>query len=373
MLDLAWHELSELAKSKVVTELESSKLYGLLCIRLILFITNKAKWGQDKTEYSSLDAIFEVYKAGKDKLLNKASSTATSTSPSSSAGSVADNGPSSTANACLLLIALQRQKIPKVVGHMRFNNTEGRYQIFKLMKLDINGAEFLEHKAWDHTGNRKVTCKLNELNKWVEYKGKLQTLVDLSHCLPCINKQVQRELSRCNAFIELCALGKANDPVTGDLLFTTNPDEIVAGRAYKKGELKLVCVTDMASKVQFTVAPKPGHQQSHGCQIDGGAEAMWALPPQLPKLKSLSTTNAVVGPMWWVKSINCTTQSEAVNMVWFDLKGPTLSFKALTNSRALQKFDKLMKATWVDGVEGAPPPCKKQKMIGCDQKWHYEY
>jgi hypothetical protein len=137
--------------------------------------------------------------------------------------------------------------------------------------------------------------------------------------------------------------------VDGGLLFTMNPAEVAAGKAYKKGELKLLCLTDLVSKITCTVGPT-----TKACQIAGGAEAMWVLPPQLPNMADLpNSKNAVVGPMWWVRA---TTEADAVNMVDCIIKGTTFSFPALTNSRSIKKFEKLLKA------EYAGPPKKKQKV-----------
>jgi hypothetical protein len=350
MLDTVWAELQELQKTGVATEKQAYKLYGLLGIRFVLYLTKKAKWGKDKTEYPSLEAILQVYKESKDRIINKVpgvlgSTAAIPVSSSSTDVAAANIGDSSNP----LLIALQQRSSPLTVGNVYYNSKDYQDKLFKLIKLDISGAEFLEHIALKPTGHPSITCKLEELKKWVQHKGKLQELVDLSSSFPTVNHHIQQELNRCCAFTELCQLAGAHDPVDGGLIFTMNPTEVASGKAYKKGELKLICVTDLVSKITFSVGPT-----TKACKIAGGAGNMWVLPPQVPFMADLQNSkHAVVGPMWWVR---LTTEADAVNMVECIIKGPTYSFQALTNCKAIKKHEKLLKA------ECAAPPKKKQKI-----------
>jgi hypothetical protein len=338
MLDAAWHELQGLAGTH--SEGETFKLYGMLCIRLVLKMTKKEKLGCDTTEYDSFDDILAVFHHEKT---NNGSSGPVSSSSSSTGDAPATIGDASNP----LWIAMQKMLKPMVAGNMYHNNKDHPNMVFKLTKLDITGASFLEHNVLKPDA-QPVHCKLEELNKWIDHKGKLHKLVDNSLFSTCKSDLIQLELDKCLVFTELCKLAADNEVGSCDLMYTLNPSELLAGRAFKKGELKLVPMTDGINRLLSKTNTSKAHQ------ISVGANKLWLTPPGLPKLEELTTptTTAIVAPYWWVKP---TLEPEAVNMIDLKLKTGEISFVGLTNNKAIKKYDKLLKA------DAAMQPLKKLK------------
>jgi hypothetical protein len=331
MLDTAWKEQQHV---------QASKPYGLLCIRCVLFLTKKAKWGIDTTEYATLDHIFAAYQAEKDlpTALGSASTPTASGSASSS------DAPATLAEASNpLWIAMQRFSVPLVVGNTYVNHTEHAGKLFELMKLDIDGASFVEHNVLKPVGSHlAVECKLGELKKWVEYKGKLQKLI--SRTDQSGSDHTQLELDRCEVYADLCQLAWEQEPAAEDLLYTINPSELFAGRDFKKGELKLVPFTDVVSKITGSASGS-----KVAVEVSVGTNVVWVQPPTLAKDEI-----AIGAPYWWVKS---TPVLDAANMVECKLSRGVITHQCLTNSKAIKKFTKIMK---MDGP--LLQPMKKAKV-----------
>ena len=332
LLDTAWRELQELLASGLASEMQASKLYGLLCIRFVLFLTKKAKWGIDTTEWSSLEAIFEDYKAEKDKVVSNCRSTASmapkhSPMASSSGDAAATSGDASNP----LWVAQQRMTVPMVAGNFYVSTKDYPNQVFQLTGLDIGGATFMEHNVLKTaTQLQSVACKLEELKKWLEYKGKLQKLIAELPATASPHHQV--ELDKCRIFSDLAQLAAEHQQIPGDLLFAINQMELAAGRDIKKGELKLVPLTDSVSKIVNTSSSR-----ASAVGLDGAA-VLWILPPSLTKADELNTS-AIGAPYWWVKP---TSEPEAATLVVCKIQVGPNSYEAYTNPKGIKKFAKLM-------------------------------
>ena len=331
LLDTAWMELQDLLASGLASEMQASKLYGLLCIRFVLFMTKKAKWGIDITEWASLEAIFEAYKAEKDKAVNNCSSTATVTPASASVSSSSSAAPATIGDASNpLWVAMQRMTVPLVVGHYYVCTKDYPNQVFQLTGLNIGGATFKEHSVLKPASQlQPVACKLEELKKWLEYKGKLQKLI--AELPAAASPHHLLELDKCQIFSDLAQLAAEHQQVPGDLFFTINPMELAAGRDFKKGDLKLVPLTDSVSKIVTTPS-------SRASAVSGGTSVLWILPPSLTKLDGLDTS-AIGAPYWWVKP---SSEPEAANLVEYKIKIGSNSYQVFTNPKAIKKYDKLM-------------------------------
>jgi hypothetical protein len=348
MLDTAWNELGGMLTAGTATEIQTHRLYGMLCIRFVLFLTKKAKWGIDTKEYKSLEAIFAVYTDDKDKVVKNLSSS--SSAGTASTASSSGDAPAATIGDASnpLWLAMQQLSMPLVVGNTYQNNKEHPNKVFHLTKIDITGASFLEHIVLKPTVNA-VDCKLEDLKKWSVYKGKLQKLVDNSLFSTCNSQMVQLELDKCLVFTELCKLAADHEVGPDDLIFTMNPMELAAGRAFKKGELKLVPMTDSVNKLMNS-------QSRLAMQINVRTNVVWLTAPTPPKDELTKSTTAIVAPFWLVKT---TSEPEAGNMTDCKLKAAhgEISFQIFTNCKALKKFDKLLLK-----IDGAVQPLKKQKL-----------
>ena len=333
-LDIAWKELQQLEAENTTSEIQTSKLYGLLGIRFVLFLTKKAKWGIDTTEWASLEAIFEAYKAQKNTVVNSCSSTvSTSATPAStSTASGSADAPATIANASNpLWVAMQRLAVPLIVGASYINKQEYPNQLFQLTDLDIGGATFKEHNVLKPSSLQlSVACKLDDLKKWMEYKGNLQKLIAEVSATASPSHMI--ELDKCQIFSDLAKLAVDHHREPGDLLFTINPQALAAGRDFKKGELKLVALTDSISKIVTT----PSARASAVCLSE--STMLWILPPVMTKLDELETS-ATGAPYWWVKA---TQDPEAACLVEVKIQLGSNSYMAFTNPKGLKKFTKLM-------------------------------
>jgi hypothetical protein len=347
LLDNAWKELQELLAAEVASDEQASKLYGLLCIRFVLFLTKKAKWGIDTTEWASLEAIFQAYKAEKDKVVSNCSSTASVAPRHSPMASSSSAAPATIGDASNpLWVAQQRMTVPMVVGNFFVSTKDHPNQVFQLTGLDIEGATFMEHNVLKPANQlQPVVCKLEELKKWLEFKGKLQKLIVELPATSSTHHQL--ELDKCQVFSDLAQLAVEHQLVPGDLMFAINPMELAAGRDFKKGELKLVPLTDSVARIVNTFS-------SRGSAVGlGGAAVLWIQPPPLTKLDELSTA-AVGAPFWWVKP---TSEPEAATLVVCKVHVGANSYESYTNLKGIKKFAKLM----VLKPDIAVQPLKKAK------------
>ncbi len=175
-----------------------------------------------------------------------------------------------------------------------------------------------------------VACKLDDLKKWMEYKGNLQKLIAEVSATASPSHMV--ELDKCQIFSDLAKLAVDHHREPGDLLFTINPQALAAGRDFKKGELKLVALTDSVSKIVTT----PSARASAVCLSE--STMLWILPPVMTKLDELETS-ATGAPYWWVKA---TQDPEAACLVEVKIQLGSNSYMAFTNPKGLKKFTKLM-------------------------------
>ena len=224
------------------------------------------------------------------------------------------------------------------VGHLY--SKKGSGDIFKLHDMGETEVTFVMQSLF-HDGDAVTEAvSFDELLKtFIPYKGKLQTKVSkeavgkhdvLNHM------SIGKDVERASIFEKLIQLGKEHATCEQSLDFYLSPAEVRASKHISPKALKLVPAADMG-KITAYVA-KAG--SASGAIVTGGSVPFSLEQPLKPKHEKPTEwpKGVLTAAYWWV---HATTDEAAANIVSVNAKIGNIQIPMFTNTRALNKFDKL--------------------------------
>lgn len=320
-----------------MSEKKKNRLFGLLCIRMVLHLLQKEKHGRDPTEFASIDELCQAWTA---ELTAKESQTASS---SSSAKEGQDAVSLENAQSPMFLAS---KKVILQVGQY-YSHKDHPSMAWLLAAMDDNKATF-EHTNEVSGQKRRVELDGKQIMDHVrKIKHKEAMTLEgpgLAHCFP--TSQCQEELQKVMIFQKLFDAYEGHDTdekMIKCMMFPGKGPKIFAQQAMKKHGLIFVPMCEQVSGIQFT-EPKTKHWVSG--KIDG--KVFYILPP---KIGNVFTRESTIVPYFLMK------EKEEGQMVPYTLDLGKLKIFCLRNNQAIEQFCEiaLVKA------EESQPPAKKKK------------
>ena len=346
VLIAAWKSTRLMVTEGHIDEAKSYGLFGRLCMRIVLLITQKRKWGLDTTEYPNIAAIKAKYDTEATKLKD---GTATGGVEVVSKPNESNVEAAAQIDDASNPLWLAQRKCPMVVGCHYQCSKDHQGAIFKLTSMTATGLTMKEHDALNAGSGSTVVCPLllDNMKQWKLYTGKTQKAAPSAVSSLFVSKSdaVKQYDAKCKLWTALSGLSKANDLAEGDLVFTCNPTAVYAGRAYKKGELKLFPMTDSISKVNVA---NPTTSTAKVAKVLVDSISLVVVPPapinsliedwDISKVNKVTT---IVAPYWWVAGV---PEGESnINMKLQNENGDgDVVVQCLTNTKAIKVHDQLM-------------------------------
>jgi hypothetical protein len=332
----AWLLVHKHAQAGEISEKQRVSMYGRLAMRSVLHMLKKTVQGREpNVVYTDLAAI-------KDKFMQELQVILHPSDPVTATNVV---------EAATDLISLadpvwvMSNKYDMTVGSIYVNREKhmaGRF--YKLTAMTSEQLVFQQLVTFsaipDPVTIPYATTEEKHLRKWVAYKGSVPTELDSQEVANQYMKMtigLQIEISKCHAFASLAMLAIDNALEDDDLLYTSD-FVVFAGKAFKKGDLKLIPATESKSKI----ADKSSDQSAkNAIEVKGGVR-LYIQSPKLPaKFRSMQLLKAdslTIVPFWLVKE----ESEDGGNMEYQQLKVGEFSFTILTNSKAIKAHDKLI-------------------------------
>lgn len=346
----AWKATRLMVSAGEIDEAKGYGLFGRLCMRIVLLITHKRKWGLDTTEYPSVAAIKAKYEAEATKLKAGAGT--------NDAGAIVPKPNECNTEAPAQIddasnpLWLAQLKCPMKVGSHYQCSKDHPGALFKLTSMTTTGLIFKEHNALDAGLGSTVMCPLllDKMKQWKIYTGKIHIAAPPAVSSLFVSKSagVSNDDARCKLWTALSLLSKAYDLAKGDLVFTCNPNAVYAGRPFKKGELKLYPMTDSINKVSVAVATA-NPSKCAKVLVDNTISLVIVPPASINSLiedwdiSKLSKLTTIVVPYWWVAGVSEAGQGESkINMKLQSDGCGEVSVQSLTNCRAIKLHEQLM-------------------------------
>eukprot|EP00933_Yihiella_yeosuensis_P004909 TRINITY_DN109317_c0_g1_i1.p1 TRINITY_DN109317_c0_g1~~TRINITY_DN109317_c0_g1_i1.p1 ORF type:complete len:719 (-),score=159.64 TRINITY_DN109317_c0_g1_i1:127-2283(-) len=357
-LSHAWREVEEAKFSQdLALQQKALTAYGRLGIRLILHFTKKEKGGGDGTKYDSIADILKLHEEEKQTVKAASNTSASSTTAASKLQVMTE-------------LSDSRDIVKLIAG--KYNLVAGKFYTCKnavvadtgrIYQLEEVSKFHLKLKPWNpFKTESSISVKHNravseELKCWSECKNKPPVLMPQGFLdqLQFRDAGLQALARKGMAFAALYDMAVAH-PADGDLKMLSTC-EFFARRKFKKGELKLIAMTDKQEKL-LTKAGETKKKED-ALMVYDGVEYVISPPASLPKLpldekdeKKLSSL--ILAPFWHIKRDSADFNMQRVYLSSNDGKTKVM---ALTNCKGLQEDDKIV----AELVEETGAPAKKRK------------
>ena len=234
LLAACWGKVSLMISSGELPELKAQGLFGRACLRIVLHLTKKQKWGADATEFDKMSDIMEASEKEKQKLLLPgvaSSSSAASSSQKAGGGALATIAEMSDP----MWVALQLK--PLFIGNYYTHKDHGT-TAFKLISCDAkHGAVFQAHvPLLGFASGKLISAYAPDLKNWRDCKRVLQQASppNVSDFYFGNCKHVHEQLVMSHAFLSLASICKDNEVAEKDLIFTIIHQECVQAGLSKK-------------------------------------------------------------------------------------------------------------------------------------------
>jgi hypothetical protein len=184
-----------------------------------------------------------------------------------------------------------------------------------------------------------MKIKLDELKNMAKFKGTLQQQIPpaISSNLAFKHVSVQAEAKKAALFVALSGLTDGTCQAEANLTYLLHPQVVLANCGFKKGELKLIPMTDTLSKLTISDSTKVVEPfvQVEGCKV-------CISPPSLVKSHDpkMWGDKQVMVAYWCVGSAE---NEEAANMMHSTVKYNDINIPVLVNKVPIKKGDKLLK------------------------------
>ena len=341
MLQEAWTTVHRNVSKGAVEKQNAYSICGRIASRTVLFLTKKQKDnGIENRQYKNLQEIREQF-------VKDCGNPSSSASASQACEEAVKEQPAE------VQASLDEVSDPKWLAGQR-GLTEGEYYTeksshvtFRLDRMEATSALFTEHTFAAKTATKEVQYA-DVKSQFVPFKGKLQArLPAFGEFVGGSQSFLQTELKRHAAYAALMAAADEFGPKEAEVIsFFMNPYEARTVQSVKKGELKLMPLTDCTKIVKNSVTAK-SLITGHGVQYYIDAPM---------KVKSMDKAewrkDTIFAAYWWVKT---TDDADAANMKYVNKTVEGYTFPTLENSHALKPKEKLQV------FEAAKPVSKKAR------------
>ena len=359
VLMTAWNDTY--VNKTICSELADSQraaLFGMMCLRVVLHVLKKQRWGADTTEYTGLEAIRQAFDAEAAKF--SGSTTPAAASPAHAPAAA------SSCNSSLAASAIRRFSL-EVKAYYRHKDIENT--VWQLKAVTATEAKFekvtLRPSESSLVENKmSVPLEHDELKKWIKQpKGFKRPAIFEDACtfFPSKCEKVGDEDARAKLWTALSLTAKAEEPEGHDFEFAVNDFKIFAKQDFGKGEIKLFPMTDSISRIALQTKDTPDGAVtvkvgSHNFVINrpGSQNLVKGYINGDHKWKDLVDAKPVVVPYWWVPhAVIKDGKSEPTPNMKHDKAGAgEVTIPILTNTKAIKKGDQLVLPE---------PPKKKRK------------
>eukprot|EP00438_Fugacium_kawagutii_P017151 Skav211194 [mRNA] locus=scaffold2111:13398:15097:+ [translate_table: standard] len=322
----------------------TTKCFGRLCVRSILYLTNKQKFARDGQEYASLPDISQAFHDEMNNPEASASSKAIIAEKERVVTDVAKATPSQVA-----LIQHQHLKI----GSMYINTKDFDTQVFQFDTITDAEATFVHAPILGPKQIAKVP--MDQLYKWKATRAMMPHQFKPSFVENLMYQRsdtAKEELAKLQVTMALHHAMEAHPVSEAQVCFSLHPQGLWAIQEIKKAKaLKLIPIGNVSK-----LKPKQEAKveiQHHGHRF---GVSNWKQYTNLDTPKG-----GHMDPFWWVKT---TTDPGLVNMEITMLNQDGISIPCLTNTKAIKVNQHLLQLKPTEEEEGAtegPGPKPKAK------------
>lgn len=321
-----------------LSERDRNRIFGLLCIRMVLHLLGKEKHGRDTTEFAN---IHEIETAFSEDLVAKNSQAVV---------------PSSSAQGCEDAVTLEKAQSPMFLASVKVGLQVGKYyshryhtgMAWMLMSMDDDKAIFeYTNEVSGETHRHEMNGKqIIDCMRKIKHKSAV-TLQGpaLAACFP--TSQCQQELLKVAIFQKLFEAYQTKDTdetMIKCMLFPGKGPKVFALKAIKKQELILVPMSEQVSGIQLT---EPKTKLWGTGKFEGNA--FYVLPP---KVGTVFTPETTVVPFFLMK------EQEQGQMVPYQMDFGKMKISCLRNHVAIEQFAEI----GLVKPEDSQPAAKKKKV-----------
>ncbi|CAE7576580.1 unnamed protein product [Symbiodinium sp. CCMP2592] len=295
---------------------ERYTVFGRCCVRTVLYLSQKQKFGRENKEWNSLE---EINQALATELLGP-KGTSSSAAPTASPSKVAN-----LLEASPSTVAMMQHPHLEVGG--LYQHSDYGSQVFQLLELNDTSAKF-EHRPLMQDAWTVAIALSDDLKQWKKTKKAIVQVVDQA----ALSKYLVENNSAAGEAIDMQRMQIllydtfVNLPEVDGFSFVSPPTGLCATINIPKGKLKLIAYGDLKRD-----DGKPGHK------VSGYALS----PPKAVGDMDNVTATSVLVPFWYVKP---SMDAEAVNMQLTNAKHGGLAIPCYTNSRSIRKGELLLHA-----------------------------
>ena len=325
MLTTAWSMVTKTLENHLINEEDFDSVIGMFMVRVILHVSDKAKFGPEGRTFKNLREIKNQFSID---LLNRAGEG--NIDLGSWAPTLHEEGQREAAqpSTTSVMRSMEQQKDPTqiandngfVVGDfVHEKGTTGH--VFKIQSL----GEKVRLCKFDLYGVNPLVVDIpfsTFIESWLMHKSKLTQILLLPE-EP--NAQTDIDELRCIVF---AALSKADEFVL-PLQYMIYPSSISATQDINKGELKLAPMTLLS---YMSIDKKGG-----SVAIKVGEKTVYVTAPPKPD-KDADLEKYLFVPFWWVEK---TDRESCANMKLASLKVNDVIMPVLQNIRAIKKHENL--------------------------------
>ena len=323
MMSEAWVSVHRALEALQITQAKKDSIFGCLATRTILFLTKKGKEGPESKDCTSLKEIKEKFHAELSGTLPAEAAPASGVN--SSQANLSDvSDPVWIAN-----------RDGFAVG--KYFSEKKSSKVYRVDDLTEEGVQLTEQTFETDTPESKLVDFDKLKPNFVPFKGKLQQAVigfdkHMAHKMPAFDLDVQKAC----LFAALVASAQEHGPKEAESIrFLMYPSEVRAAKAVKKGELKLVPITDFAKLVNKSATSK--HIITDGKLQLYLEQPNRARDPQLSEWRK----DIVFAAFWWVKMVE-SKDEEDINMKLSKVTQDGITFPIFENTKGLKMHDKLV-------------------------------